>query len=81
MVRKWVKSTAVATILGVVATICISATKGDFQLGRNMEIFVNLMRVLYTQYVDEVDANTMLKNVGVFLCHVKRWKFLDNRRG
>ncbi len=62
MVRKWVKYTAVATILGVVATICISATKGDFQLGRNMEIFVNLMRVLYTQYVDEVDANTMLKS-------------------
>ena len=62
MIRKWVKYTAVATILGVVATICISATKGDFLLGRNMEIFVNLMRVLYTQYVDKVDANTMLKS-------------------
>ena len=45
----------------VVAVVSIAvggifATRNDFGLGRNMEIMVNLMHAIATQYVDEVDA-------------------------
>ena len=39
-----------------------SATRNDAKLGRNMEIMVNLMHALSTQYVDAVDADEMMLN-------------------
>ena len=51
----------------VVAVVSIAvggifATRNDFGLGRNMEIMVNLMHAIATQYVDEVDADEMMLN-------------------
>ena len=40
----------------------IFATRNDFGLGRNMEIMVNLMHAISTQYVDEVNADEMMRN-------------------
>uniref|UniRef100_UPI004055D963 S41 family peptidase n=1 Tax=Alistipes sp. TaxID=1872444 RepID=UPI004055D963 len=40
----------------------IFATRNDFGLGRNMEIMVNLMHAIATQYVDKVDADEMMLN-------------------
>ena len=54
------------TLLGVAITALfaggIFATRNDFGLGRNMEIMVNLMHAIATQYVDEVDADEMMIN-------------------
>lgn len=62
MKRKLLKYTLIAA---AVATICASgifATRNDFGLGRNMEIMVNLMHAISTQYVDKVDADEMMEN-------------------
>ena len=62
MKRKLLKYTLIAA---AVATICaggIFATRNDFGLGRNMEIMVNLMHAISTQYVDKVDADEMMEN-------------------
>ena len=62
MKRKVVKYTL---LIGVVVAVCattIFATRNDFGLGRNMEIMVNLMHALSTQYVDTVDADEMMQN-------------------
>jgi carboxyl-terminal processing protease len=40
----------------------VFATRNDAKLGRNMEIMVNLMHALSTQYVDAVDADEMMLN-------------------
>ena len=40
----------------------VFATRNDFGLGRNMEIMVNLMHAVSTQYVDTVDADEMMRN-------------------
>ena len=40
----------------------VFATRNDFGLGRNMEIMVNLMHAIATQYVDKVDADEMMLN-------------------
>ena len=54
------------TLLAVAATgLCVGgifATRNDFGLGRNMEIMVNLMHAIATQYVDEVNADEMMRN-------------------
>lgn len=44
----------------VVALTGIYATKNDFGLGRNMEILVNMMRSLTTDYVDEVEPDKLM---------------------
>ena len=62
MKRKLLKYTLIAA---AVATICaggIFATRNDFGLSRNMEIMVNLMHAISTQYVDKVDADEMMEN-------------------
>lgn len=54
------------TLLGVAVVALfvggIFATRNDFGLGRNMEIMVNLMHAIATQYVDKVDADEMMLN-------------------
>ncbi len=62
MKHKFVKYTL---LIGVVVAICVTtlfATRNDFGLGRNMEIMVNLMHAISTQYVDKVDADEMMLN-------------------
>lgn len=51
-------SLAVAAIIGG----GIFATRNDFGLGRNMEIMINLMRVLSSEFVDEIDPDKMMKD-------------------
>lgn len=48
----------------VVASVVtgIWAAKSDFGLGRNMEIMVNMMRELTTQYVDELSPDDLMNN-------------------
>lgn len=58
-------------LTGAVVAICATtlfATRNDFGLGRNMEIMVNLMHALSTQYVDEVDADEMMRNGADGIC-------------
>ena len=62
MKRKLVKYTLLAVALAAVAVGGIFATRNDFGLGRNMEIMVNLMHAISTQYVDKVDADEMMEN-------------------
>ena len=62
MKRKLVKYILLAVALAAVAVGGIFATRNDFGLGRNMEIMVNLMHAIATQYVDEVKADEMMKN-------------------
>ncbi len=68
MKRKILKYTL---LVGAVVAICATtlfATRNDFGLGRNMEIMVNLMHALSTQYVDEVDADEMMQNGAEGIC-------------
>jgi carboxyl-terminal processing protease len=58
------------SLIAIVA-ICATtlyATRNDFGLGRNMEIMVNLMHTLSTQYVDEVNADEMMQNGAEGIC-------------
>ena len=62
MKRKILKYTL---LTGAVVAICATtlfAMRNDFGLGRNMEIMVNLMHAISTQYVDKVDADEMMRN-------------------
>ena len=62
MKRRVLKYTLVAVAVVAVFVGGIFATRNDFGLGRNMEIMVNLMHAIATQYVDEVDADKMMEN-------------------
>ena len=62
MQRKFLKYTLIAIAAVSVFVGGIFATRNDFGLGRNMEIMVNLMHAIATQYVDEVNADEMMKN-------------------
>ena len=62
MKRKFVKYTLWAVVVVAICTTTLFATRNDFGLGRNMEIMVNLMHALSTQYVDEVNADEMMRN-------------------
>ena len=48
------------TFVGLVAVagLTIFGVKNDFGLGRNMEMMVNLMRVVGTEYVDTLSQQT-----------------------
>ncbi|MBR2326098.1 MAG: PDZ domain-containing protein [Alistipes sp.] len=68
MKRKFVKYTL---LIGAVVAVCATtlfATRNDFGLGRNMEIMVNLMHAISTKYVDEVDADEMMRNGAEGIC-------------
>ena len=62
MKRKIVKYTLLAIAVVAICATTLFATRNDFGLGRNMEIMVNLMHAISTQYVDEVDADEMMRN-------------------
>ena len=62
MKRKFVKYTLLVVAVVAVCVTTLFATRNDFGLGRNMEIMVNLMHAISTQYVDEVDADEMMQN-------------------
>ena len=62
MKRRVLKYTLLAVAVVAVFVGGVFATRNDFGLGRNREIMVNLMHALSTQYVDEVDADKMMKS-------------------
>ena len=62
MKRKFVKYTLLVVAVVAICVTTLFATRNDFGLGRNMEIMVNLMHAISTQYVDEVDADEMMQN-------------------
>ncbi|MBP3424963.1 MAG: S41 family peptidase [Alistipes sp.] len=51
------------TFVGLVAVagLTIFGVKNDFGLGRNMEMMVNLMRVVGTEYVDTLSADKIMR--------------------
>ena len=65
MKQKFLKYTLIIAALVSVVAGGIFATRNDFGLGRNMEIMVNLMHAIATQYVDEVDADEMMESGAV----------------
>ena len=62
MKRRLLKYTLLAVALVALFVCGTFATRNDFGLGRNMEIMVNFMHAISTQYVDKVDADEMMKN-------------------
>ena len=62
MKRKFTRYILLVAAIAGIAVGGVFATRNDFGLGRNMEIMVNLMRVLATQYVDDIEADKMLEN-------------------
>ena len=62
MKHKFLKYTLLAVAVAALCAGGIFATRNDFGLGRNMEIMVNLMHAISTQYVDKVDADEMMEN-------------------
>ena len=68
MKRRVLKYTLLAVAVVAVFVGGVFATRNDFGLGRNMEIMVNLMHSLSTQYVDEVDADKMMRNGADGIC-------------
>ena len=62
MKRKVLKITALALAIAAIVGGGIFAKRNDFGLGRNMEIMVNLMRVLSTEFVDEINPDKMMKD-------------------
>ena len=62
MKHRVLKYTLLAVAVAGVFVGGIFATRNDFGLGRNMEIMVNLMHAISTQYVDEVNADEMMRN-------------------
>ena len=62
MKRRILKYTLIAIVAVSIFVGGIFATRNDFGLGRNMEIMVNFMHAISTQYVDKIDADEMMKN-------------------
>ena len=62
MKQRVLKYTLLAVAVAGLFVGGIFATRNDFGLGRNMEIMVNLMHAISTQYVDEVNADEMMRN-------------------
>ncbi len=65
MKHKFLKYTLLGVAVAALFAGGIFATRNDFGLGRNMEIMVNLMHTIATQYVDEVNADEMMENGAV----------------
>ncbi|MBR5105723.1 MAG: S41 family peptidase [Alistipes sp.] len=62
MKHRVLKYSLLAVAVAAIFVGGIFGTRNDAKLGRNMEIMVNLMHALSTQYVDEVDADEMMLN-------------------
>ena len=52
-------------LVAAVVVTGVWAVRDDFGLGRNMEIMVNMMRELSTQYVDEVSPDDLMQDGAV----------------
>ena len=50
-----------ALSLVAIGSISLFSVKNDFGLGRNMEMMVNLMRAVSTEYVDQLDADKIMR--------------------
>jgi len=61
MTKKTRHALLAAATLAVVA-LGTAAYKADFKLGQNIEMVVNMMRAVFTNYVDAVDPATLGKN-------------------
>ncbi len=61
MVRKSFRYFAAALAGAVAALLLAGAARNDFGLGRNMEIVVNMMRVLAQKYVDPIDPDRLME--------------------
>ena len=48
--------------LVAICATTLYATRNDFGLGRNMEIMVNLMRAVSTDYVDSLDSDKIMRH-------------------
>ncbi|MBO5687921.1 MAG: PDZ domain-containing protein, partial [Alistipes sp.] len=59
---KRVKRYGLMALMAASAATGIWAMRDDFGLGRNMEIMVNMMRELSTQYVDVVSADDLMQD-------------------
>lgn len=59
---KRIRHTAIWVTLLLGAAVSIRALKDDHGLGRNMEILVNMMRALSTDYVDEVEPEKLMED-------------------
>ncbi|MBQ5704240.1 MAG: S41 family peptidase [Alistipes sp.] len=59
---KRVKRYGLIALMAAAAATGIWAMRDDFGLGRNMEIMVNMMRELSTQYVDVVSADDLMQD-------------------
>ena len=62
MRRRIVTYTLLGAAVVVIAVGGIFAKRNDFGLSRNMEIMLNLMHTLSTEYVDEVDADKLMQH-------------------
>ena len=62
MKRKALKISILSLAVTAIIGGGIFATRNDFGLGRNMEIMVNLMRILSSEFVDEIDPDKMMKD-------------------
>ena len=61
MVRKTLRYFVAALAGAVAALLLAGAARNDFGLGRNMEILVNMMRVLAQKYVDPIDPDRLME--------------------
>ena len=48
--------------LTAICATALYSTRNDFGLGRNMEIMVNLMRAVSTEYVDSLSADKIMRH-------------------
>lgn len=60
--KKKIKYTILSLSLLLFAGLTISASQGDFALGRNVQILFNMFRELSLFYVDEIDSDQMLED-------------------
>ena len=68
MKRRVLKYTLIAIAGVTIFAGGVFAARNDFGLGRNMEIMVNLMHAISTKYVDEVNADEMMRNGAEGIC-------------
>lgn len=62
MMRRLLKYTLLTITFVTIVTSVSAKTRNDFDLGRNMEIMLNFMQAISSNYVDKVDADKMMQN-------------------
>ena len=59
---------AAVVVAACVVVLFVRAARNDFGMARNMEIMVNLMRALQTDYVDEVKPDDVMRKGAAGIC-------------